>query len=65
MILMLTACLHSIEPCQILIEHHVALANDHDPLLDRWERKQLQRPVCLGLIDHANRVPLATDPTLV
>jgi hypothetical protein len=36
------ACLHPIEHCQILIEHHVALTNDHDPLLDRWERKQLQ-----------------------
>jgi hypothetical protein len=33
------ACLHTVEPGEILIEHHVALANDQDPLLNRWGRK--------------------------
>jgi hypothetical protein len=37
-----TTCLHPVERCEILIEHHMALTNDHDPLLDRGERDQLQ-----------------------
>ena len=48
------ACLHPVEFCEVLIDHHVACVRD-DPLLDRWEwgsapayLRRFEWPSCSG-----------------
>jgi hypothetical protein len=49
-----TTCLHPIEFCEVLIDHHVAFANDDDPPLNRRKRDQLQGTL-VGPIGHLLR----------
>jgi hypothetical protein len=55
---------NAVEIRKILIEHYLVLANDQNPLLDRWDRNQLQRGFLLGLATIVRRVSDAADSSL-